>query len=168
VGKRFHRGISPVIAVLLLIIIAVAAGLLIYIWISGYMSSQTSSLATQPPKIAGASARWVGDNLLVELMVHNPSTSDAQIDIQIDDGAESTPINTTATVSALGFEENKLVRAGELKKITIVLTSTPSETSITVFIGVDGGEEATGDENPDLADKVDTVYDFIILPVPPR
>ncbi|RLG85250.1 MAG: hypothetical protein DRO15_07730, partial [Thermoprotei archaeon] len=78
--KRFRKGISPVIAVLLLIIIAVAAGLLIYIWISGYMSSQTSSLATQPPKIAGASTRWVGNDLLVELLIHNPSTSDALVD----------------------------------------------------------------------------------------
>ena len=42
-----RRAISPVIATLLLILIAVAASILVYVWVTGYASSVTSTEATQ-------------------------------------------------------------------------------------------------------------------------
>ena len=42
-----RRGISPVIAVLLLIVIAVAAAVLTYIWVVGYMGSLQQQSGTQ-------------------------------------------------------------------------------------------------------------------------
>lgn len=41
--KLNKKGISPVIAVLLLIVITVAATVLLYVWLSGFMTSQTTS-----------------------------------------------------------------------------------------------------------------------------
>ena len=41
-----RRGISPVIAVLLLIVIAVAAAVLTYVWLTGYLTSQFGSVQT--------------------------------------------------------------------------------------------------------------------------
>ena len=41
------KGISPVIAVLLLIVIAVAAAILVYVWLSGYMGTLQSQAGTQ-------------------------------------------------------------------------------------------------------------------------
>ena len=38
-----RRGVSPVIAVLLLIVITVAAAVLVYIWLIGFMQSQTTT-----------------------------------------------------------------------------------------------------------------------------
>ena len=37
------RGVSPVIAVLLLVVITVAAAVLVYIWLVGFMQSQTTA-----------------------------------------------------------------------------------------------------------------------------
>jgi len=37
------RGVSPVVAVLLLIVITVAAAVLVYIWLIGFMQSQTAT-----------------------------------------------------------------------------------------------------------------------------
>ena len=37
------RGVSPVIAVLLLVVITVAAAVLVYVWLVGFMQSQTST-----------------------------------------------------------------------------------------------------------------------------
>ena len=113
-GRRSHKGISPVIATLLLIIIAVAAGLLIYMWISGYISGQTSGLATQPPKISGASARWAGDTLVVDALVHNPSTSDISIKLELYAGTMSTP-----TGSSIDSTDHITLKAGELKRIIL-------------------------------------------------
>ena len=42
-----RRGISPVIAVLLLIVIAVAAAILTYVWISGYMGTLQGQAGTE-------------------------------------------------------------------------------------------------------------------------
>mgnify|MGYP000551247788 CR=1 FL=1 len=38
-----RRGVSPVIAVLLLVVITVAAAVLVYIWLIGFMQSQTTT-----------------------------------------------------------------------------------------------------------------------------
>jgi len=42
-----RKGISPVIAVLLLIVIAVAAAILTYVWLTGYMGTLQSQAGTQ-------------------------------------------------------------------------------------------------------------------------
>ena len=44
---RERRGVSPVIAVLLLIAIAVAAGILVYVWVSGLVGTLTSTGGAQ-------------------------------------------------------------------------------------------------------------------------
>ena len=41
------KGISPVIATLLLILIAVAAAVLVYVWVTGYASSMTKAGAPE-------------------------------------------------------------------------------------------------------------------------
>jgi len=42
-----RKAISPVIATLLLILIAIAASILVYIWVTGYTTSATATEATQ-------------------------------------------------------------------------------------------------------------------------
>ena len=46
-----RRGVSPVIATLLLIVIAVVAAVLAYIWVSGYMGRVTSQAEAQAPQL---------------------------------------------------------------------------------------------------------------------
>ena len=44
---KAKKAISPVIATLLLILIAVAASILVYVWVTGYASSVTGAEASQ-------------------------------------------------------------------------------------------------------------------------
>ncbi|MEM4640319.1 MAG: archaellin/type IV pilin N-terminal domain-containing protein [Thermofilum sp.] len=46
-----RRGVSPVIATLLLIVIAVVAAVLAYIWVSGYMGRVTSQAEAGAPQL---------------------------------------------------------------------------------------------------------------------
>lgn len=158
VRRRFHRGVSPVIAVLLLIIIAVAAGLLIYIWVSGYISGQTSSLATQPPKIAGASAKWAGGTLIIDTLVHNPAPTDTTVDLKAYPGALSKPPQTDMMKEIASTKAS--LRAGELKRITLSSTATPSGASVvTIFLYVDLDNDGTYED--------EEIVDSLIISIPP-
>ena len=68
-----RKGISPVIAVLLLIVIAVAAAILTYVWITGYMGTLQSQAGTQQIqerlKIEGVSIQ--GDDTIGAIYVRN-------------------------------------------------------------------------------------------------
>lgn len=46
--SKFKRGVSPVIATLLLILIAVAASIIVYVWVTGYLGASTP---TSTPEI---------------------------------------------------------------------------------------------------------------------
>jgi len=69
-----RKGISPVIAVLLLIVIAVAAAILTYVWLTGYMGTlQAQSGAQQVQeklKIEGVKVE-TGDNTIKVVYVRN-------------------------------------------------------------------------------------------------
>ncbi|MCS7105293.1 MAG: hypothetical protein NZ954_06990 [Thermofilaceae archaeon] len=67
-----RKGVSPVIATLLLIVIAVAAAVLTYIWVTGYMGTLQAQAGTQQVqervKIEGVK---ISGNKLSELYVRN-------------------------------------------------------------------------------------------------
>ena len=44
-GGRVRRGIEPIVAAILLIVITVVAAVLLYIWFNGYLSSTTSKVS---------------------------------------------------------------------------------------------------------------------------
>jgi len=77
-----RRGVSPVIATLLLIVIAVAAAVLTYIWVTGYMGKVTGTVeqtsAAQLQERIKINAVSVSDNT-VTLSVANIGEVDVQI-----------------------------------------------------------------------------------------
>jgi flagellin-like protein len=74
---RSRRSISDIVAVVLLIVIAIAAAVIIYMWLSGLIGSvHTSTSATQVKlEITGASVTWKKDNYSVNVTVYNPPDS---------------------------------------------------------------------------------------------
>jgi len=68
------KGISPVIATLLLILIAVAAAVLVYVWVTGYASSMAQTSAPELEeqiKIDSVSVKLYDDNINVTVYVRN-------------------------------------------------------------------------------------------------
>jgi len=74
---RSRRSISDIVAVVLLIVIAIAAAVIIYMWLSGLIGSvHTSTSATQVKlEITGASVTVSGNTYSVQAAVYNPPDS---------------------------------------------------------------------------------------------
>jgi flagellin-like protein len=91
-GKK--RGVSPVIAVLLLIAIAVATGILVYIWVTGLSGALTQTGGQQVAEQLTMEA-YDYDPIAsgVVLYVRNTGTVDLDIDTVYFDGVEDTTID---------------------------------------------------------------------------
>ena len=117
------RGISPVIATLLLIIIAVAAAVLTYLWITGYMGTlqaQSSTRQTQERikieavQVSGTTitvyVRNVGDvNCVVDAVYIINATSGSIIGSNTGVGLSLAPgnVNTVAVTLGSGLTDGK-------------------------------------------------------------
>jgi archaeal flagellin N-terminal-like domain len=59
--RNKRKAVSPIIATLILIVITVAAGVVIYYFVSGYLSASTASVASQQAnQLSIISASWIG------------------------------------------------------------------------------------------------------------
>jgi len=59
--RNKRKAVSPIIATLILIVITVAAGVIIYYFVSGYLSASTASVASQQAnQLSIISASWIG------------------------------------------------------------------------------------------------------------
>jgi flagellin-like protein len=135
-GKR--RGVSPVIATLLLIVIAVAAAVLAYIWITGYMGTLQAQAGAQQVqeriKIEGVQVNENNDQISA-IYVRNIGDVTATIaDVYLLDSSGNVlgSSTTTATVSP---ESSSTISAP-------ATTLTPGHTYI-VKIVTTRGTEAT-------------------------
>jgi flagellin-like protein len=79
--REGRRGVSPVIATLLLIVIAVAAAVLVYMWTVGYATQMrpTTPEAYERLKIEAGNLTIVNDNVIAILYVRNVGSSPTYI-----------------------------------------------------------------------------------------
>ncbi|ESQ22237.1 MAG: archaeal flagellin N-terminal-like domain [uncultured Acidilobus sp. MG] len=117
---RSRRSISDIVAVVLLIVIAIAAAVIIYMWLSGLIGSvHTSTSATQVKlEITGANVtnNSSGD-YIVTAYLYNPP------------GSPSTSI----TLGELEFTNGTLICSTNTVQVTPSSTITPSGTAIAKF-----------------------------------
>lgn len=73
---KSRRGISPILATLLLIVIAVAAIVVTYAWIMTYMSSAGHQAGVM---LYEANVRFYGNGTKIDIDIGNSGTSDAEI-----------------------------------------------------------------------------------------
>ena len=111
---RSRRSISDIVAVVLLIVIAIAAAVIIYMWLSGLIGSvHTSTSATQVKlEITGASVTNITStspviydvNATVYNQPDSPSTYITLGELEFTNGTMicSTPISTTTTIPPSG------------------------------------------------------------------
>jgi flagellin-like protein len=102
---RSRRSISDIVAVVLLIVIAIAAAVIIYMWLSGLIGSvHTSTSATQVKlEITGASVTPVSGGYNVSAAVYNPpdspSTSLTLGELEFTNGTMVCSNNSAITIS---------------------------------------------------------------------
>ena len=124
---RSRRSISDIVAVVLLIVIAIAAAVIIYMWLSGLIGTiHTSTSLTQTKlEITGANVTYVNklpslNNLPgfnVTAYVYNPS------------GSPSTSI----TLGELEFTNGTLICNNNSVKVTPSSTIAPASTAKVIF-----------------------------------
>ena len=141
---RSRRSISDIVAVVLLIVIAIAAAVIIYMWLSGLIGSvHTTTSATQVKlEITGANVtsftNTSGNYYAVRVAVYNPPDSPSTYitvgELEFTNGTMicSTPISTTTTITPSGYVPISFT----CKVPTTALPGTPVEVVLVTSQGV--------------------------------
>ena len=120
---KSKKGISPILATLLLIVIAVAAVIVTYAWVMTFTASTTNQ--------AGAilkvdNVRFYNDGANIEIIIRNSGTSDAQVDTVY----AGTTVSNLETQTAVAYSPSSLgiVTAGSTLNVTITYDWTDGTT----------------------------------------
>ncbi len=116
---KAKKAISPILATLLLIVIAVAAIVITYAWITTYMGSATQQAGFMPYK-ANVNFR-TGDIITID--VGNSGTSSGQI-VQVYVGTSATQLDSKTPTPSLP----KSITAGAIESFNVTYTWTAGET----------------------------------------
>ncbi len=112
---KSKRGISPILATLLLIVIAVAAVIVTYAWVLTFTSSTTSQ-AGAVLSVENIRFHTVSSTDYVEVIIRNSGTADAKV-VEVYAGTSST---TLAVQSSVSYDPStQLVSAGSSLNITL-------------------------------------------------
>ena len=129
-----RKGISPVIAVLLLVIIAVAAAILTYLWVLGYMGTvqQQGTTEALQERIKIDSIETSGDTLS---KVYVRNTGDVSVTVNSLYIADS-----TGEAACIYSGEDIEIDPGEVKGITVKYDLTPGRTYVVKAVTTSGVE----------------------------
>lgn len=114
--KRLGKGVSPIIATIILVLIAIAAGVMLWLWVSGFI---TSTPAQQPAL-----------NERIKIDAVNISSSKSKLSIYVRNMG-STNVNITAAYilttsnTAIAYQtySNVIISPGQVTKIDMDITS---------------------------------------------
>ncbi len=112
---KSKKGISPILATLLLIVIAVAAVIVTYAWVMTFTASTTSQ-AGAILKVDNVRFYTVSSTDYVEVIIRNSGTGDAKVDSVYTGTTDS----NLATQTGVSYNPNtQIVTAGSTLNITI-------------------------------------------------
>ena len=115
---RMKKGVSPVIAVLLMIAITVAIGILVYVWVSGLAGSMTSGGGTQVAEQLELIAYDFHDTNTLILYVKNTGGIAVTID-RIYFGTSGGTFTVTTSFTTSGDFTDSTLNPGGVGSITI-------------------------------------------------
>ena len=116
---KSKRGISPILATLLLIVIAVAAVIVTYAWVMTFTGSTTSQAGAI---LAHENVRFYNSSgLKVDITIRNSGTANAKI-VEVYQGTSTSDLQTVSSVTY--DPTSQVVSAGSSIKITFALSWT--------------------------------------------
>jgi flagellin-like protein len=125
--KQKRKAISPIIATLILIVITVIAGVFLYSFVSGYMST-LSPTASSPPNIQFVSASY-SSNTFTYVIYNEGSTAVTFNSWELVGQNTGSTITSANNVSITGGSTSNFpfnLAPGQTATITITLTSHPT------------------------------------------
>lgn len=126
---RIRSGVSPIIATMILILIATAAGVLLWIWVSGYVSGNpaTHSALDERVKIEAVKVDVGTSSTTVSVYVRNIGS----ITVNVSSGYV---LDVNGNLMMGGPVNGTLIRPGEVKYITITSDQTQTLIKGNVYI----------------------------------
>jgi flagellin-like protein len=128
--KKFGRrkGVSPVIAVLLLIAIAVATGILVYVWVSGLAGSLSSSSVNQVTEQLTLTSYKFDSNSLY-LYIKNTGGNKVTIDQVYVNGVGFGDFTVTTNLGATSGTSTSLYSIGVGEVVKIIIDTSNADTT---------------------------------------
>ena len=120
--KRLGKGVSPIIATIILVLIAIAAGVMLWLWVSGFI---TSTPAQQPA---------LNERIKIDAVnISSSSSSGSNLSIYVRNMG-STNVNITAAYilttsnTAIAYQtySNVMIPPGQVTKINMNIPTTAS------------------------------------------
>jgi len=148
---RSRRSISDIVAVVLLIVIAIAAAVIIYMWLSGLIGSMhTSTSITQVKlEITGANVTYNGKGFNVTAYVYNPpgspSTSITLGELEFTNGTLICTNSSSSTPRSLVVTPSPIAPASTAKVIFSCgySSAVPAGTPVEVILVTPEGVQVT-------------------------
>ena len=118
--KLLKKGVSPIIATVILVLIAVAAGVMLWLWVSGFASTTPAQqqALNERIRIDAVQVSTTDGTTTVTIYVRNIGNSDVKI------GAAYI-LDTTGIIKATNTSTDKLptIQPNEVKTVTVSVTS---------------------------------------------
>ncbi len=130
-NRKARKGISPIIATVLLILIAIATGVIIYAFATGWVGSRMgNSGPTSMISIDAASINKSSSNYTISVYVRNIGTTPTNISaLYLIDQSSGTQIKANITSNSLQVSPNNVIKVdGNVSTTLITLKSGQSYT----------------------------------------
>jgi flagellin-like protein len=145
--KLLKKGVSPIIATVILVLIAVAAGVMLWLWVSGFASTTPAQqqALNERIRIDAVQVNTTGDTTTVTIYVRNMGNSDVKI------GAAYI-LDTTGIIKATNTSTNYLPTIQPNRVEKVLVKDIPSNTLSTGYAYVAKVVTTNG---------VETTYTFV-------
>lgn len=126
--KLLKKGVSPIIATVILVLIAVAAGVMLWLWVSGFASTTPAQqqALNERIRIDAVQVNTTGDTTTVTIYVRNMGNSDVKI------GAAYI-LDTTGIIKATNTSTNYLPTIQPNRVEKVLVKDIPSNTLSTGY-----------------------------------
>ena len=141
------KGISPIIATLLLILIAIAAGVIVYAYVVGFIGNAANQNGTGPSSESLNINTWYLNSTVPELFVQNTGSNAINITAVYFYSSAGSVVGSNITVAAYGAAHGTgvVISAGSTKVIYAVgITLTKGTEYQAKVVTVNGGTAVTG------------------------
>ena len=112
---KSKKGISPILATLLLIVIAVAAVIVTYAWVMTFTASTTSGAGAV---LTVENVRFYGSGNDIEIVIRNSGTADAEV-AEVYLGEASSDLQKVSSGDIAYVPSSKIISAGSSLEIDI-------------------------------------------------
>ena len=112
---KSKKGISPILATLLLIVIAVAAVIVTYAWVMTFTASTTSQAGAV---LTVENVRFYGSGNDIEIVIRNSGTADAEV-VEVYLGEASSDLQKVSSGDIVYVPSSQIISAGSSLEIDI-------------------------------------------------